>query len=99
MKFARMFTALICLIALALFTASIPAFFIEVRDHCTNLACEAFYVPPPPAGWLEIHQISPGQFAFSYEIIYIVFGLVYIAAGIIIFYKKSNEIIGPAFRV
>ncbi|MFD0695831.1 sensor histidine kinase [Paenibacillus sp. GCM10027628] len=89
-----MFVLVVCLLTLGLFIASIPAFFTEVKEHCAVQGCVKFYIPPPAPGWLEANGISPGQFAASYELIYILFGLAYMTAGAIIFYKKSDEMLG-----
>ncbi|MBD0381086.1 sensor histidine kinase [Paenibacillus sp. WST5] len=90
----RIVVFVLCLSILVLFIASIPAFFKEVKDHCALQGCEAYYIPPPAPGWLETNGISPVQFAVGYELIYILFGLSYMIAGAIIFYKKSNEMLG-----
>lgn len=94
MKLARIVVFILCLLTLALFVASMPVFFNEVRNHCALQGCEAFYIPPPAPGWLAANRVSPGKFAFGYEVIYVMFGMVYMIAGAIIFYRKSNEILG-----
>ncbi|UJF31576.1 histidine kinase [Paenibacillus hexagrammi] len=94
MNLFRILTAVIGLSALALFAASIPTFYTQLRDYCSLQPCQSFYVPPPPAGWLAAHHVTPGQYAFSYEVIYAVFGFVYVLAGMLIYYKKPNEWLG-----
>ncbi|MFC5451684.1 sensor histidine kinase [Paenibacillus aestuarii] len=94
MKIMRMAVFILCLATLLLFLASIPAFYTEVSEHCARQVCAAYYVLPPADGWLEANHVSAEQYAFSYEVIYILFGFVFILVGATIFYKKSNELLG-----
>ncbi|WP_180960114.1 sensor histidine kinase [Neobacillus cucumis] len=84
----------ISLLTVILFIVSAPQYYQYIKNNCITLSCEAFYNPAPGNQWLKDHGITPEEYSFAYDTIYIVFGLVYILIGLVILWKKSTDIIG-----
>ncbi|MCH6265412.1 sensor histidine kinase [Neobacillus citreus] len=82
------------LLTIILFTISIPVYYHYIKDQCISKSCEAFYNPPPGTKWLAVQGISPSEYSFAYVSIYVLFGIVFITAGLILFWKKSTELMG-----
>ncbi|WP_229263908.1 hypothetical protein [Cohnella cholangitidis] len=99
MRLTRILSGIICLIGIALFVYAIPVFYVELRDQCVDQACNAFYDTPPSSAWLESHGLNNRIFAGAYTGLYALFGLAYIGVGIIVFRKKSKELIGQVSSV
>lgn len=90
-KITRMVTLLACAAGVFLFICALPAFYIELRDHCVGQPCPAFYDTPPTQAWLERQGLNAAAFAAAYTILYGAFGFVCISAGLLIFAKRASD--------
>ncbi|RUS47350.1 histidine kinase [Cohnella sp. AR92] len=93
-KISRLISGFICLCGVALFLYAISDYYVQLRDHCVDQSCEAFYDTPPSSEWLQAHGFNETWFAAAYAGLYGLFGIVYISVGLLIFRKKSSEFIG-----
>lgn len=84
----------ISLLTVILFILSAPQYYQYIKSNCITHSCEAFYNPAPGSGWLKEHGITASEYAFAYDAIYVVFGLVYILIGLVILWKKFSDLIG-----
>ncbi|RIE01493.1 hypothetical protein [Cohnella faecalis] len=99
MTLSRTLTGLLILIGLALFCYAVPTFYLELRDHCIGQECAAYYDEPPTMEWLTERGLTPSFFAAAYTSLYSLFGLCYIAAGLVIFSKRSSGFAGQVASV
>ncbi len=99
MRITRILSGIVCLIGIALFLYAIPVFYVELRDHCIDQVCEAYYDTPPSSAWLESHNLNSTIFAGAYTSLYTLFGIAYIGVGIIVFRKKSKDLVGQVASV
>lgn len=79
------------LYCIILYLISIPVFYVDVRDNCVDDVCVGFYNPPPGTEWLVSHGFTAGQYAGAYTAIYVVYGLLHIIAGLVIYFKNRSE--------
>lgn len=84
----------LCLITLGMFIVSVPVYYEYIKSNCITTTCEGFYTPAPGIDWLKDHGFTPSVYSFAYVSIYTVFGFVFISAGLILFWKKSSNLIG-----
>lgn len=94
LKISRFLALLACTAGVLLFVSSLPAFYLELRDHCIGQPCPAFYDTPPTPAWLEQHGLNATVFAAAYTVLYGAFALVCISAGLVIFAKRSTDYSG-----
>jgi signal transduction histidine kinase len=88
-------TLALILLNTGLFLFGIPTFYEYVVNHCIDRSCEALENPIPPGSeWLKEHGLTAGNYAFAYVSVYLVFGLVYLAAAFFLFLKKSSDSMG-----
>lgn len=84
----------ISILTVILFIISVPSYYDYIKNECISKLCEGFYNPPPGVNWLEQNGITASMYSFGYVSIYAVFGMVYISAGLILFWKKSTDLMG-----
>ncbi|MEH7415374.1 ATP-binding protein [Neobacillus drentensis] len=84
----------VSLLTVILFIVSAPQYYQYINANCITHSCEAFYNPAPGIGWLKDHGLTPAEYSFAYDMIYVVFGIVYITIGLVILWKKSSHLIG-----
>lgn len=98
-RIGQIISGIICFCGIALFMYAIPHFYLQLRDHCVDQACSAFYDTPPSSEWLRSHGLNQVWFAAAYAGLYGLFGLVYISVGLIIFGKKSKEFVAQVASI
>lgn len=99
LRIRQALTGIICLIGIILFVYAVPSFYVELRDHCIDQECTAFYDTPPSSEWLEARGLSSAWFAGAYTGLYFLFGLVYISVGLIVYRQKSRELVGQVAAI
>ncbi|WP_373231497.1 histidine kinase [Cohnella sp.] len=99
MRITQALTGLICLLGVILFLYATPNFYIELRDHCIDQECIAFYDTPPSSEWLRARGLSNIWFAGAYTGLYALFGLIYMGVGLIVYRQKSTELIGQVAAI
>ncbi|MGF7034362.1 signal transduction histidine kinase [Paenibacillus mucilaginosus] len=83
-----------CLLSVLLFIAALPHFIRDMSTFCVESACGASENPPPGREWLTAHGFSPLVYAGAYAALYSLFALVYIAAALVLYRKKSGDRMG-----
>ena len=91
---ARVAWAMIAVPALGLYTASVPTFFAFLHILCTSTPTTCTYygqLTPNDVLALQAMGLSPDFFATYEAIVYIVFVVVYVAIGGVIFWRRSDD--------
>lgn len=79
------------LLASGLLIVGLPQYYGELKNRCLLQACDTFYNPPPEGEWMAAHGWTLGGLAAAYLAIYAVFGIVFIGAAAVLFWKKPRE--------
>jgi signal transduction histidine kinase len=90
----RSVTLWLSLLGIVLFLWGIPELYLEIRDHCIDQVCKAFYNPPPGSAWLREQGLTPSGYALAYVSLYAVVGGAYLTAAGILYWKQSRELMG-----
>ncbi|MFC5470749.1 sensor histidine kinase [Cohnella suwonensis] len=99
LRLTRIASGIVILIGIALFLYAVPTFYVDLRDHCVDQVCSSFYDTPPTSAWLDAHGLNSRIFAGAYAGLYGLFGLAYIGVGIVVFLRKSADLIGQVASV
>ncbi|MDR6884663.1 ATP-binding protein [Bacillus sp. 3255] len=91
---ARWVVAFISALCAALYAYAVPLFFREMRDRCAVSECRFFYNPPPGMEWLDAHGLTPTAYASAYTWLYVLFSLLFFAAGAVLFAYKRGDAVG-----
>jgi signal transduction histidine kinase len=90
--FARLAWVALAALTVALFVASVPAAYEQLRTVCEGAACAAARLSPEGAKTLEGLGLSPGFYAAYNVILAVLVALGFWAVGALLFWKSSGQL-------